>query len=133
MIEDLRNRLRNRRPFTRPMDGINSEFGINTMYLDEMLKYWSEEYKFKERAELLNRFPHFKTKIQGLNLHFIRVKPVTDKKILPILLMHGWPSSSKEFDKVIPMLTTPRQEFDFIFEVVAVDLPGFGYSEVNMS
>ncbi|XP_049872238.1 juvenile hormone epoxide hydrolase-like [Pectinophora gossypiella] len=130
MIEDLRRRLRNKRPLTMPLQGIQSQYGINTIYLEKKLKYWMEEYDFKKRAELLNAYPHFKTKIQGLDIHFIRVKPhVTDKKALPLLMMHGWPSSSKEFDKVIPLLTTPRKGYDFVFEVVAVDLPGFGFSE----
>lgn len=114
------------------MEGIQSEYGMNTVYLEKILKYWLEEYNFKARAQRLNRFPHFKTKIQGLDIHYIRVKPnATNVKVLPLLLMHGWPSSSKEFDMAIPMLTTPRSGYDFVFEVVAVDLPGFGYSEVN--
>ncbi|KAI5634357.1 alpha/beta hydrolase fold domain-containing protein [Phthorimaea operculella] len=130
MIADLKERLRNRRPFTKPLEGIQSQYGMNTIYLEKNLKYWFEQYDFKKRAELLNKFPHFKTRIQGLDLHFIHVKPqVKNKKVLPLLMLHGWPSSSKEFVKVIPKLTTPRKEYDFVYEVVAVDLPGFGYSE----
>ncbi|XP_026496409.2 juvenile hormone epoxide hydrolase-like isoform X2 [Vanessa tameamea] len=130
MIDDLKMRLRNRRPYTRPLEGMQSEYGMNTIYLEKLLKYWQDEYRFKERADLLNRFPHYKTRVQGLDIHYIRVKPeAKGKRVLPMLLMHGWPSSSKEFDKIIPMLTTPRDEYDFIFEVIAVDLPGFGFSE----
>jgi pimeloyl-ACP methyl ester carboxylesterase len=44
------------------------------------------------------------------------------------LLVHGWPGSVVEFQKVIPLLTTPRPDQDFVFEVVAPSLPGFGYS-----
>nr|XP_026496407.1 juvenile hormone epoxide hydrolase-like [Vanessa tameamea] len=130
IIDDLKMRLRNRRPYTRPLEGMQSEYGMNTIYLEKLLKYWQDEYRFKERADLLNRFPHYKTRVQGLDIHYIRVKPeAKGKRVLPMLLMHGWPSSSKEFDKIIPMLTTPRDEYDFIFEVIAVDLPGFGFSE----
>ncbi|KAJ2950976.1 hypothetical protein O0L34_g5353 [Tuta absoluta] len=130
MIADLKQRLRNRRPFTKPLEGIQSQYGINTIYLEEKLNYWLEQYDFKKRAELLNKFPHYKTRIQGLDMHFIRVKPeAKDKKVLPLLMLHGWPSSSKEFVKVIPKLTTPRKEYDFVFEVIAVDLPGYGFSE----
>ncbi|XP_050348849.1 juvenile hormone epoxide hydrolase-like [Nymphalis io] len=130
MLEDLRMRLRNRRPYTPPLEGMKSENGINTIYLEKILNYWQDEYNFKERADLLNRYPHFKTRVQGLDIHYIRVKPETKgKQVLPMLLMHGWPSSSKEFDQVIPMLTTPRKGYDFVFEVIAVDLPGYGFSE----
>ncbi|XP_050679149.1 juvenile hormone epoxide hydrolase-like [Leptidea sinapis] len=128
MIADLRFRLRNRRPLRPPMEGIQSQYGINTLYLEKILKYWQEEYKFKERADRLNKLPHFKTRIQGLDIHYIRVKP-SAKKVLPLLMLHGWPSSSKEFDQVIPMLTKQRDEHDFVFDVIAADLPGFGFSQ----
>ncbi|XP_072932654.1 juvenile hormone epoxide hydrolase-like [Epargyreus clarus] len=133
MVLDLKNRLKNRRPFRRPLDGMQSEYGINTIYLEKILDYWLKKYDFKGRAERLNSFPHYKTRIQGLDIHYIRAAPKKQRaktvKVLPILLLHGWPSSSKEFDSIIPALTTPRSDYDFVFEVVAADLPGFGYSE----
>lgn len=133
MIKDLRERLTNRRPLTKPLEGIQSEYGINTDYLETILEYWANEYDFKKRAELLNEFDHYKTRIQGLDLHFIRSKPkdAKGKQVLPLLMLHGWPSSSKEFVKVIPLLNAPREGFDFVFDVVAADLPGFGFSEVR--
>lgn len=33
-----------------------------------------------------------------------------------------------EFYKIIPLLTSPRPEYDFVFEVIAPSLPGFGFS-----
>jgi juvenile hormone epoxide hydrolase len=133
MINDLKQRIKNRRPLTKPLEGIQSEYGTNTVYLEKVLDYWVEKYDFKGRAALLNRLPHFKTRIQGLDIHFIRVQPKANgRQVLPLLMMHGWPSSSKEFDKVIPILTSPKEGFDFIYEVIAVDLPGFGFSEVNV-
>jgi pimeloyl-ACP methyl ester carboxylesterase len=39
-----------------------------------------------------------------------------------IVLLHGFPSSSREFDGLIPLLATR-------YHVVAPDLPGFGHSE----
>ncbi|XP_063826654.1 juvenile hormone epoxide hydrolase-like [Ostrinia nubilalis] len=130
MIHDLKQRIRNRRPLTRPLEGIQSEYGMNTLYLEKILEYWVDKYDFKGRAALLNRYPHYKTRIQGLDIHFMRVKPdARGLKVLPLLMLHGWPSSSKEFDKVIPMLTTPKDGYDFVYEVIAADLPGFGFSE----
>jgi len=34
-----------------------------------------------------------------------------------------------EFQKIIPMLTTPRPGKDFVFEVIAPSLPGYGFSQ----
>lgn len=66
----------------------------------------------------------------GLDIHFIRAKPsnVDEKRVLPLLILHGWPGSIIEFYKIIPLLTTPRPEHDFVFEVIAPSLPGFGFS-----
>ncbi|KPJ04294.1 Juvenile hormone epoxide hydrolase [Papilio xuthus] len=130
MIADLKSRLKNRRPLTKPLEGIKSEYGMNTIYLEKVLNNWVEKYDFKERANRLNQLPRYKTRVQGLDIHFIRVKPkVQGVKTLPLLMLHGWPSSSKEFQKVIPLLTTQRTGYDFVFEVIAADLPGFGFSE----
>lgn len=34
-----------------------------------------------------------------------------------------------EFQKIIPMLTTPRSDKDFVFEVIAPSLPGYAFSQ----
>lgn len=43
-------------------------------------------------------------------------------------MLHGWPSSIMEFYKIIPLLISPRREYDFVFEVIVPSLPGFGFS-----
>ena len=50
-------------------------------------------------------------------------------KVIPLLLVHGWPGSVVEFQKIIPMLTTPRDNRNFVFEVVIPSLPGYGFSQ----
>jgi len=50
-------------------------------------------------------------------------------KILPLIILHGWPGSVVEFQKIFPMLTTPRPDKDFVFEVIAPSLPGYGFSQ----
>jgi len=68
----------------------------------------------------------------GLDIHFYRVKPnvsQTKLKILPLLILHGWPGSVVEFQKIISLLTTPRPDKDFVFEVIAPSLPGYGFSQ----
>lgn len=68
--------------------------------------------------------------ITGLDIHFIHTKPsnAEGKRVLPLLLVHGWPGSVMEFYKIIPLLTSPRPEHDFVFEVIVPSLPGFGFS-----
>ena len=62
-----------------------------------------------------------------LKIHFIHVKPKTTKKIVPLLLLHGWPGSVREFYEIIPKLTAGTE--DVAFEVIAPSLPGYGWSE----
>lgn len=75
MVTDLRNRLNNRRAVTPPLEGIAFEYGFNTNSLDWWMDFWANKYNFTEREEYLNQFPQYKTNIQGLDIHFIRVKP----------------------------------------------------------
>lgn len=75
MIEDLRMRLKRHRPSPPPLEGVGFEYGFNSGQTEMWLKYWGEHYPFKEREQFLNQFPQYKTNVQGLDIHFIRVKP----------------------------------------------------------
>lgn len=95
------------------------------------MDYWIKDYKWREREKHLNQFPQFTTTIQGLDIHFIHIKP-KDKnvKTFPLLITHGWPSTVMvEFNKLIPLLTTYQEKYGFAFEVVAATLPGYGFSD----
>lgn len=68
----------------------------------------------------------------GLNIHFIHIKStnnVKGKKIVPLLMLHGWPGSITEFQKIIPILTELKNKENIVFEIIAPSLPGFGFSD----
>ncbi|KAM3958034.1 juvenile hormone epoxide hydrolase-like [Aphomia sociella] len=131
VVNDLKYRLKNHRPFTPPLEGIGFEYGFNTKTLNTWVQYWAEKYPFSEREKFLNKFPQFKTNIQGLDIHFIRVKPQVPAgvQVLPILMVHGWPGSVREFYEAIPLLTRQTPGYDFVFEVIVPSLPGYGFSD----
>ncbi|XP_013191898.2 juvenile hormone epoxide hydrolase [Amyelois transitella] len=131
LIQDLKSRLKNHRPFTPPLEGIGFEYGFNSKTIETWIQYWAEKYNFTAREKFLNQFPQFKTNIQGLDIHFIRVTPQVPQgfKVVPILLMHGWPGSVREFYEAIPFLTQQRPGYDFAFEVIVPSLPGYGFSD----
>lgn len=52
--------------------------------------------------------------------------------MIPLLLLHGWPSTFRDFYDMIPLLTTPRDGYDFVFEVIVPSIPGFVYSQVRL-
>ncbi|XP_052758076.1 juvenile hormone epoxide hydrolase-like [Galleria mellonella] len=131
MIKDLRTRLTHHRPFTPPLEGIGFQYGFNTDTLESWVQYWAQDYPFAERENYINKYPQFKTNIQGLDIHFVWVKPEVcgNKKVVPLLLLHGWPSSILEFYRAVPFLTTLSDGRDFVLELIIPSLPGFGYSD----
>lgn len=106
-------------------------YGVNSEAFAQFFSHWIFKYSFRKQPKFLNKFEQFKTRIQGLDIHYIHVKPEVDEKttVIPLLLLHGWPGSVREFYEAIPLLTTPRQGYNFVFEVIAPSLPGFIFSE----
>ncbi|CAG9859815.1 unnamed protein product [Phyllotreta striolata] len=130
VLSDLKYRLEHHRPFTPPLEGIQQQYGMNTNLLKKVVDYWKTKYNWRSREKYLNKFPQFTVNIQGLDIHYIHVKPKVPPtiKVLPLLLLHGWPGSVREFYEIIPILTTPQDGFDFTFEVIAPHIPGYGFS-----
>lgn len=129
-IEDLKFRLKNTRLPKPGLEGAAWTYGVPSQSLPPIIDHWLNKYDFKKQETYINKYPQFLTNIQGLDIHFLHVKPkdAKGKKVLPLLMQHGWPGSVLEFYKVIPLLTTPKPEYDFVFEIIAPSLPGFGFS-----
>ncbi|XP_038218168.1 juvenile hormone epoxide hydrolase-like [Zerene cesonia] len=130
IVKDIKDRLRDRHPLTPPLEGIAFEYGFNSKQLESWLKYWAEEYPFSAREKYMNQYKHYKTNIQGLNIHFVRVTPEVPagKEVVPLLLLHGWPGSFLEFYDAIPLLTAVNKDSDFAVELIIPSLPGYGFS-----
>ncbi|XP_062981667.1 epoxide hydrolase 1 [Elgaria multicarinata webbii] len=133
-INYLHRRLDEAR-FTEPLEGSYFHYGFNSTYLKKVIFYWRNQFDWKKQIEVLNQFPHFKTKIEGIDVHFLHVKPShmpEGQTTKPLLMIHGWPSSIYEFYKIIPLLTDPLSHNlsgDHIFEIICPSIPGFGFSE----
>ncbi|XP_023946651.2 juvenile hormone epoxide hydrolase-like [Bicyclus anynana] len=128
-IDYLRKRLLNHRSFVPPLEDSNFEYGFNPDQLDVWAQYWANEYNFTRAEEVLNAYPQYKVNVQGLDMHFIWVKPQVPEGVtsVPLLLLHGWPSSVRAYHDSIPILTTPSD--GLVFEVIVPSLPGFGFSD----
>jgi epoxide hydrolase len=128
-LDDLRRRLRATRwPDRETVDDWSQ--GIPLAYVQEICRYWADEYDWPQRQELLNRFPQFKTEVDGLDLHFMHVRS-PHEDALPLVITHGWPGSVAEFQDVIDHLTDPTShggDSADAFHVVCPSLPGFGFS-----
>jgi pimeloyl-ACP methyl ester carboxylesterase len=129
VLTDLRGRLARAR-LPDEIDGAGWDYGTSTAYLKTLLVYWRRGYDWRAQEHALNRFAHFKTTIDGVEIQFVHERsPVPGAT--PVLLLNGWPSSIVEFEKVIGPLTDPvahgGQTSD-AHDVVAPDMPGFGFS-----
>ncbi|XP_010640727.1 epoxide hydrolase 1 [Fukomys damarensis] len=135
-IRDLHQRI-DRFRSTPSLEDSRFHYGFNSKYLKKILSYWRNEFDWRKQVEILNKYPHFKTKIEGLDIHFVHVKPpqlpsgCTPK---PLLMVHGWPGSFYEFYKIIPLLTDPKSHGlsdEHVFEVICPSIPGYSFSEAS--
>ncbi|KAM6916236.1 epoxide hydrolase 1-like [Xenentodon cancila] len=106
-IEELHERIDNTR-YTESLEDSGFQYGFNSTYLKKVISYWRNEFDWKKQVAVINKYPHFKTKIEGLDVHFIHVRPPRSEnlKVLPLMLVHGWPGSFYEFYKILPRQTT---------------------------
>jgi pimeloyl-ACP methyl ester carboxylesterase len=129
-LEDLRRRLRATRwPERECVDDWSQ--GIPLAYVQEVCAYWAEKYDWRAREPLLNRWPQFRTPIDGLGIHFLHARS-PHRDALPLVMTHGWPGSIVEFQKVIgPLVDPPAHGGDArdAFHVVCPSLPGYGFSD----
>jgi epoxide hydrolase len=128
-IDDLRDRLRRTRwPEGETVDDWSQ--GTPLAYARELCQYWLDEYDWANAQGRLNRFPQFRTTIDGLDIHFVHVRSA-HRGAVPLVITHGWPGSIVEFAKVIAPLTDPVAfggTAADAFHVVCPTLPGFGFS-----
>ena len=104
--------------------------GIPLAYMQEVCKYWQNDYDWRRYEAALNALPQFITEIDGLDFQFLHLRSPREDA-LPLVMTHGWPGSVIEFMKVIGPLSDPEAHGDQTsdaFHVVCPTLSGFGYS-----
>jgi microsomal epoxide hydrolase len=128
-IADLRERLaRTRFPDQAP--GEPWTYGTDVAYLQELVRYWQDDFDWRAAEAELNGFAQYKLPLHGIDLHFLHVLGKGPDPC-PLLLSHGWPGSVFEFLEIIPRLTDPARfggDPADAFTVVAPSLPGYGLS-----
>src|SRR5262245_35364829 len=129
-LDDLKERLQRTRWPDRETVKDWSQ-GVPLAKVKALVEHWQTDYDWRRGEARLNGFPQFRTKIDGLNIHFLHVRS-RHENALPILITHGWPGSVFEFLKVIDPLTNPTAHggrAEDAFHVVAPSLPGFAFSD----
>ncbi|KAJ7693063.1 alpha beta-hydrolase [Mycena rosella] len=102
-------------------------YGAPLADVKRLVSRWRDGYDWRKQEALLNaELPHSARDIavQGfgtLNIHYVHKRSAVEGAI-PLLFVHGWPGSFIEARKITPLLTEAHP-------VVALSLPGFGFSE----
>ncbi len=134
VLADLKRRLAATR-FPDQIPGTGWRYGTDLDYMRELVAYWRDRYDWRVHERELNRLEHYRTEIDGQQIHFVHARS-RHENALPLLLVHGWPGSFVEFLKVIGPLTDPEAHggsAQDAFHVICPSLPGYGFSEVTRS
>ena len=113
-----------------PDDG-GWSYGTNLDYMKDFCDYWINKFNWREQERKINKFHHYTSLVDDINIHFIHEKG-SGKEPIPLLISHGWPGSIVEFLNIIDPLAHPEKHNGNIedsFDVIVPSLPGFGFSD----
>ena len=95
--------------------------GVGIKDLKRLVAYWRDSYDWREVERRLNQLPNFTTDVEGERIHFVHLHGDGSKP--PVLLLHGWPGSFLEFERLLGPLAEDGHD------VVAPSLPDFAFSK----
>ncbi|MET3877733.1 alpha/beta hydrolase [Chitinophaga sp. OAE865] len=104
--------------------------GAPVPYLQKIVHYWQTTFNWKKQEAWLNQYPQYIANINGQPIHFLHIRSA-DPNAIPLMLIHGYPSSFVEFIKIADLLTSPLQhgtEPAVSFHLIIPSIPGFGFS-----
>jgi pimeloyl-ACP methyl ester carboxylesterase len=104
--------------------------GVQLETMQKLARYWLKEYDWRKAEAKLNALPHFKTEIDGVEVHFIHVRS-KHENALPLIMTHGWPGSVIELLETVGPLTDPTAHggsSEDAFDLVLPSVPGYGFS-----
>ena len=104
--------------------------GVQLATMQELARYWGNDYDFRRFEARLNALPQFMTEIDGLDIHFIHIRS-KHENALPLIVTHGWPGSVIEQLKIVEPLTNPTAHggtASDAFHLVIPSMPGYGFS-----
>jgi hypothetical protein len=100
--------------------------GMNLHYLRDIVSYWKNSYNYTQRLELINKeLPQYLYKLSnGATIHYVAHRSNNRNSAIPLLFLHGWPSSILECRRILPLLAELGPNYD----IICPNLPGYGHS-----
>lgn len=129
-LDEIKSRIAAYQWYPQPDIGGDWQFGMSTPILKDLQAYWLETYDWRAAEADLNRYPHYRAEIDGVDIHFVHVRGEADGK-RPLLITHGWPGSFYEFWQAIGPLAYPSKhggKAEDAFDLIIPSLPGYGFS-----
>ncbi|KAI0671065.1 alpha/beta-hydrolase [Trametes maxima] len=130
-IELLHKKLELAR-FPDELEGAGWDYGAPLADIKRLVAHWKQGFDWRKAEAEINKLPMFTRDIEveghgKLNIHYVHQKSEV-KDAIPLLFVHGWPGDFLEVRKLLPLLTAKSSD-NPSFHVVAISLPGFGFSE----
>jgi pimeloyl-ACP methyl ester carboxylesterase len=128
-LDDLQGRLKH----TRVAGDYGNDdwaYGSNGAYIRELLEYWQTSYNWRDHESAMNSHPQYQCDIGGIPIHFLHIKGKGPASI-PLLLIHGWPWTFWDYQKIIDPLSDPEAhggDPEQSFDLIIPSLPGYGFS-----
>lgn len=124
-LADLRRRLADAR-WPDDLPGVGWDYGVPVSFLRDLADRWRTEFNWRAWESRLNAWPQQVHEVDGATIHVAHIRS-TRPGAVPLLLVHGWPSSVADFLPLVAELTEPAADGQ-AFHVVAPSLPGFAFS-----
>ncbi|KIV82026.1 hypothetical protein PV11_04167 [Exophiala sideris] len=131
-VARLKRKLQDTRVPTHPIvPGAGGDYGPPIQWFHQLYTKWLHDFDWSTVQQYLNRHQHYTAAIDDkgrtLRVHFTHTRSFKPNAI-PLMLVHGWPGSFYEFDRVVDSLVSPENAADPAFHVVVPSLPGFCWS-----
>lgn len=130
VLDRLQRRLADAHWATAPDDDADWTYGTDRRWLEGLVDHWLHRFDWRAAEASLNRWPQFTVPVDGIDVHFYRVRGSAPTP-RPLLLTHGWPGSVVEFLGCIERLAHPERfggDARDAFDLVIPSLPGYGFS-----
>jgi pimeloyl-ACP methyl ester carboxylesterase len=124
-LADLRARLEAARWIDDVFEG-EWQCGAPVSFVRALSDHWLNRFDWRALEARLNREEHVVTEIDGMTIHAM-MRRSRRPDAVPLMLLHGWPSSFLEFLDLYEPLTNPPSGVP-AFHVITPSLPGYGFS-----
>jgi len=129
-VDRLKRKLRDTRlPPREIVPGAGDNYGPTYAWGKNLYETWINDFGWFEHQERMNTAPHFiYHHPENVKVHFVHARSKRDDAI-PLIMVHGWPGSFYEFNRVWGPLANPPDPNLPAFHVVVPSLPGYAFSD----